>query len=153
MQELEILNKKKIKEIGSILEKQWGAKTDIENYIVFLSPKNKLFIATKEISKINLEDLRVDAIGLYFGELVDGKLRLSIEGSQIIGPDAQKFVLELDEINSQKWLSGEDFEIQEHLEEGFYIIKNHVGDFCGCGKVIGKKLYNYVPKERRVTTI
>jgi NOL1/NOP2/fmu family ribosome biogenesis protein len=76
------------------------------------------------------------------------ELRLSIEGSQIIGKVAKRNVLELDDDLAKKWMSGEDFEIKTELN-GFVIIKNRV-DFLGCGRVAKGKLFNYVPKERRV---
>ena len=53
-----------------------------------------------------------------------------------------------DDKQAKKWMSGEDFEVENKLH-GFIIIKNK-DDFLGCGRVVNGKLLNYVPKERRV---
>ena len=115
-----------------------------------MNSKNRIFILSRDISKLDTGELRINSLGMYFGELNKGVVRLSIEGSQIIGKQAMKNVLELDEGQATKWMWGEDFELDTDLS-GFVIIKNN-SDFLGCGKVSGRKLYNYVPKERRVTT-
>ena len=144
---LKILNSREKRDLSTLIEKQFGCKFDF-NYEVFMNPKNKIFILNKDVSKIDLDELRINSLGLYFGEINRGELRLSIEGSQIIGKIAKKNVLELDDDQAEKWMSGEDFDINSHLR-GFVIIKNK-DDFLGCGRIVNKKLLNYVPKERRI---
>ena len=65
----------------------------------------------------------------------------------LVGKTAKKNVLELNDKQSKYWLSGQDFEVESDLK-GFVLIKNK-NEFLGCGKIVNKKLYNYVPKERR----
>lgn len=90
--------------------------------------------------------LRSKSPGLYFGKIERDGLRLSIEGSFIVGKVAKKGVLELDEEKAIKWLSGEDI---EGSYTGYCILK--WGEyFLGCGKGDGKKIRNYVPKDRRL---
>ena len=146
MQQLKILNSKEKKAVSKLISKQFKCDFKFE-YEVFMNQKNKLFILNKDVSKIDLEKLRVNSLGLYFGVKYDNEIRLSIEGSEIIGMIAKKNVLELTEIEAEKWMSGEDFEVDSNLS-GFVIIKNKT-DFLGCGKISNKKLFNYVPKERR----
>jgi len=114
---------------------------------VFMNPKNKIFIITKDISKIDLNELRINSLGMYFGVLYENTIRLSIEGSEIVGKTAKKNFLELNDRDADLWMSGQDFEIDSNLS-GFIIIK-HNNYFLGCGKMVSGKLYNYVPKERR----
>ncbi|MDK2795047.1 MAG: hypothetical protein PWQ22_917 [Archaeoglobaceae archaeon] len=84
--------------------------------------------------------------GLYFGKIEKDGLRLSIEGSFIVGKIAKKGVLEIDEEKAIKWLCGEDI---EGNYEGYCILK--WGEyFLGCGKGNGKRIRNYVPKDRRL---
>ena len=121
------------------------------------SEKDKIYIINKEINKVNLEKLRINSMGLYFGVLINNKLRLSIEGSQIIGPKAKKNVLELDNEQVKQWLRGEDILFNNNLINknelsDFVIIKNN-NDFYGCGKTRDNKILNYMPKIRRVKTI
>lgn len=144
--ELHILNSKEKKNLSKLIKKQFGCTFKF-NYEVFMNTKNKLFILNKDVAKINLDELRINSLGLYFGELSRNELRLSIEGSQIIGPLAKNNVLELDYDQTKKWMKGEDFDINTKLL-GFVIIKNK-DDFLGCGRIVNNKLLNYVPKERR----
>jgi len=146
MQKLKILNSKEKKNIAKLISEQFNCKFKF-SYEVFMNPKNKIFILNKDVSEINLEKLRVNSLGLYFGVKYENEIRLSIEGSEILGKIAKKNILELSNNEAKKWLAGEDFEVNSDLN-GFIIIKNNE-DFLGCGKIINKKLYNYVPKERR----
>ncbi|MBU0757047.1 MAG: hypothetical protein KKF44_03200 [Nanoarchaeota archaeon] len=147
MQTLEILNKKQIKEISKLIELQWDASFDFHKYAVFYSVKDKIFLINSEVTQINFDELRVNTLGTYFGEKAKGEIRLSIEGSQMVGPSAKKNVLELSDSEADSWMQGKDFDVDSDLS-GFVIIKNN-DDFLGCGRVSGQKVFNYVPKERR----
>lgn len=84
--------------------------------------------------------------GIYFGTLERDGLRLSIEGSFIVGKAARKNVLQLDDEKAMRWLAGEDVEAEV---KGYWIVKwrNY---FLGCGKGNGRFLRNFVPKDRRL---
>jgi len=61
MAELNILNKKKIKEILALIKKQWG--TDFKTELVFLmNTQNKIFLVNREVFNLNLEKLRINSI-------------------------------------------------------------------------------------------
>lgn len=148
MQKLKILNSKEKKSIAKLISNQFGCDFKF-NYEVFMNPKNKIFILNKDVAKINMDNLRVNSLGMYFGLIYNNKeIRLSIEGSQIIGKIATSNVLELNEEESKQWMSGEDFEVDSDMN-GYVLIKNN-NDFLGCGRLANKKLYNYVQKERRI---
>jgi len=145
MQNLKILNKKEIKNILDIIKKQFGAdfKSD---YVFLISEKNKIYIVNRDIERIDLSKLRVNSYGIYFGELRNDELRFSVEGSQIIGKIAKKNVVELDDKNLKDWFNGLDLDME--FDRGFVILK-HKDDFVGCGKSLGDKILNYLPKIRR----
>ncbi|MBI4140217.1 hypothetical protein HY485_00100, partial [Candidatus Woesearchaeota archaeon] len=103
------------------------------------------------VDQIDFSKLRINSIGLYFAEFRNNELRLSIEGSQIIGPKATKNVVELNNDELKQWLRGEDLE-KECDENGFVIIK-HGNDYLGCGKIKEGKVLNFVPKARRLMNI
>jgi len=146
MAELNILNRKKIKEILTLIKKQWRANFKTE--LVFLmNTQNKIFLVNREVFNLNLEKLRINSIGLYFGELKNNELRLSIEGSQLVGFKAKKNVVELTKEQAMQWLKGQDIEIKGQYK-GFVILK-HENDFLGTGKYKDGKVFNYVPKARR----
>ena len=151
MPELKILNKKEIKEILEMVEKQWDAKVKLD-YGFLRNNENRIFIIAKDISKIDLSRLRLNSIGMYFCEIDKHSIRLSIEGSQIIGPNAAKNIVELNEDETKKWFKGEDLEKQCKDCSGFVILK-HNKDFLGNGKYANGKILNYVGKTRRVNAI
>jgi len=148
MDKLKILNSKETKELMSRIEKQWGFKEKLD-YVFLKNEKSRVFIASRDLSKIDLNKLRINTIGIYFCE-VSEKVRLSIEGSQIIGPKATKNVFEVDEKSANLWLKGENL-ICKDIEgrNQFQIIK--FGDeYLGSGRISDYIILNFVPKTRRV---
>ena len=148
MQELKILNNKQIKEIYRMIDKQWGIKIKLD-YGFLRNSKSRVFIVSKDISKININKLRLNSVGMYFCETGKAVIRLSIEGSQIVGPKATKNVVEVDEDEIKKWLKGEDLEKECKDCNGFVILK-HKNDFLGTGKYSNGRILNYVGKSRRI---
>src|SRR3989338_1014184 len=111
MLELKIMNSKEIKEIYHLIEAQWGTKLKLD--LAFLkNNKNRIFIVNKELSQLDLSKLRINSAGLYFCEIDDKGIRLSIEGSQIIGNKATKNIAEISNEQLKQWLKGEDLEIE-----------------------------------------
>jgi len=144
--ELKILNRKKIKEILALIKKQWGA--DFKTELVFLmNTQDKIFLVNKKIFDLELEKLKINSIGLYFGELKNNELRLSIEGSQLIGKNAKQNLIKINEKQAMQWLKGQDIDIKGNYT-GFVILK-HKNDFLGTGKYKHGKVLNFVPKARR----
>ena len=147
METLKILNTREIKKILELIKKQWQADFN-KNHAFLMNNKNKIFLVNRDISRIDLNSIRINNIGMYFGELNKGMLRLSIEGSQLIGPLAKKNILELNDVEARDYLKGADLD-KKTKERGFLIIK-HNDDFLGTGKANGEKIFNYTPKERRI---
>lgn len=148
MQELKILNGREIREIYALIEKQWGAKANLD--CGFLqNNKNRIFIVSRDISKIDISKLRLNSIGMYFCEYGKVGIRLSIEGSQIIGPKAAKNIIGIDEEETKKWLKGEDLEKECKGCTGFVILR-HKNDFLGSGKCADGRILNYIAKARRI---
>ena len=85
---------------------------------------------------------------LYFGRIESDGIRLSIEGSFLVGPRATKNVVELDDDRARRYLAGESVEIGENLY-GWFILKWR-SYFLGSAKAKNGRLINYVPKERRL---
>ena len=148
MAQLKILNSKEVKHILGSIEKQWGAKLSLN--CGFLRKDDKIFIVSRDISKIDMSKLRINSLGLYFCEVYDG-IRLSIEGSQIVGKEATKNIIKINEEQAKEWLKGEDFELKGDYS-GFVILKCN-DDFLGSGKYKDGKVLNFVPKERRINAI
>ncbi|MBS3097689.1 hypothetical protein J4209_02730 [Candidatus Woesearchaeota archaeon] len=147
MQNLKILNKKETKGILDLIKKQWGCDVKLD-YAFLQNEKGRVFIVDKDVFKIDLKKIRINSIGLYFAEVGGNEIRLSIEGSQIIGPEAKKNVIDVDEKEAREWLKGYDLE-KEVKAKGFAIIK-YREDYLGTGKVRDNKIFNFVPKNRRL---
>ncbi|MFC1691393.1 hypothetical protein ACFL0W_04390 [Nanoarchaeota archaeon] len=157
MQKLKILNTKERKELLKKINNQWDCdfKTDL---VFLLSSKEKIYLANREnldFQQEHQKSLRIDALGLYFAEIKKGFFRLSIEGSQLIGPLAKKNILEVDQETMKHWLRGNDLEDVKGDYSDFVIIssKNKTAgkiDYCGTGKYSENKIINYVPKARRI---
>lgn len=144
---LKILNTREKKDINKKVLEQWNCEL-AKSFVFLLNNKNKLYIADPDIGKIDTEKLRVDNLGLYVATVNDKGIRLSIEGSQLLGPKAKKNIVELDYENMRSWFRGEDINIDTDCK-GFVILK-HNNDFIGCGKVTEKGILNFVPKTRRI---
>ncbi len=152
MQNIQPLNSKQIKELLKILELQYGTDYSslFKNYIIYTNKDNKLFIINKEFSQLDTSKVRINSLGLYIGELHNNQLRTSIEGSQLLGKDAKKNVIEIDKGHKRSWLRGKDLPIV-HEDTGFLIIRCE-DDFLCSGKVKSNNLMNFIPKNRRIAS-
>ena len=151
MPELKILNSREIKEIYGLIEKQWGAKIKLD-YGFLKNLKNRVFIISRDIAGIDTSKLRLNSAGMYFCEIDSRGIRLSIEGSQIVGPKSAKNIVEIDDEEAKKWLKGEDLEKECEDCSGFVILKNE-NNFLGTGKYSKEKILNYVSKSRRINAV
>ena len=147
MQNLRVLERKDKKTFLEILKKQFGFEDKL-NYAFLTNNKNKIFIVNRDIANIDLNKIRINSIGLYIAELRNNEIRLSIEGSQLIGKKAKKNIIELDEKQAREWLKGKDIETKTK-KQGFVILK-HNNDYLGSGKVKENKILNFIPKTRRL---
>lgn len=169
---LKVLNAREKKEINKRINEQWGCELD-KSLVFMLSNKNKLYVAEKDIGLVDFDRLRVDNIGLYVCTVSEKEIRLSIEGSQLLGKIAKKNVVEITKEEVRQWLRGEDLRtdvkttetnkivekgketekekgrVEKERGTGFVILK-YGNDFVGCGKITEKGILNFVPKVRRV---
>ncbi len=131
-----------------MIKKQFGCKIELD-YAFLKNPEDKIFIINKDLGKIDLSKLRINNLGIYIAQLHRGSIRLSIEGTQLIGPYARKNIVELNKEQMIVWISGEDLEVTELLAqklEGFVILKYKTKHkeakdyFLGCGKLLREKI-------------
>ncbi len=148
MFKLQILNSRQAKEITGIIAEHWDSEVKLD-YAFLMNGKNRIFIINREVGNFDFSALRINSMGLYFGELKDSKFRLSIEGSQIIGPRAKKNVVEVSREEMRKWLRGEDLQKDCYGCSGFVMVKSN-NDFLGCGSYSNGNIRNFVPKTRRI---
>jgi NOL1/NOP2/fmu family ribosome biogenesis protein len=155
VQSLKILNSKETKQIYELLEAQYGYTGKLDAVFMLSEKKQRIYLFTRDLAKMDISRLRVDSMGLYFGTLFEGKLRLTIDGSQLIGPGCAKNVLEVSKKEMQTWLMGEklllsQLEHQPEEQPTDYVILRYNGHYLGCGKIGGDLILNYIPKTRYI---
>ncbi len=148
---IEFINSKEKKRILEKLNDEFGINE--LPYLLIETGKEKIrgFSGTMTRDEIKLlgELARIEIIGAYLFKEENGALRLSLDGIHILGKQIGKSIIEISEKELDKWIRGENLEIEHNEEQGMYIVKNN-NDFLGCGKWNGKVLINFVPKERRI---
>jgi NOL1/NOP2/fmu family ribosome biogenesis protein len=154
----EVLNKRKKQEIDNLLEENYNIK--LPRCQLIQQSKERLRIFTGNLSEHELgilnSTINLDSIGLYFSFFKEKDFRVSFD-SCFLFKEARKNVLELDEKQKQKWLAGEDVEINlENINKNNFtsnfIFLRYKQDIVGCGKFVPSqnKILNFVPKERRI---
>lgn len=152
MRDLRFLNHKELKELLKRIKDNWGAELNDDDFAFLMNGKNRFFIVSRDIEKLELPRLRINNVGIYFGELTDrGELRLTIEGSAIVGGKASRNIFDISKEQARAWFRGEDLDIEK--DENAFVIVRHGNDFLGCGKLVNGKILNYVPKARRIPEI
>lgn len=149
MQQLKILNTREIKKIKELLQKQFGGNLT-KDYVYLLSEKNKIFIVNKDIAKINLNNLKIDRMGLYFAEL-NKEIRLSQEGAQLLAegnPLKLKNCIELTKEELKRYFRGEDLEKDLGTEKKLILLQYGQNIF-GCAKYKEHKIINFLAKNHR----
>ena len=146
-----VLNARETNAILDVLKAQWGYHRKLP-FALLQSNADRLYGITLDFARVDPKTINIDAAGLYFGELRHGELRLSIEGSQLIGPYAQTNIVELSPAQMRQWLKGEDIP-WTGTEKGFVLLRCGT-DFLGSGKykVDEGMILNFVPKARRILT-
>jgi|Deesub1362A_J573_1020465.scaffolds.fasta_scaffold00318_17 NOL1/NOP2/fmu family ribosome biogenesis protein len=89
--------------------------------------------------------------GIYFGTLERGGFRLSIDGAALAGKLATKNVVEVGDREAERWMRGEDIEAEDVGEVRGYVLLKWRNFFIGCGRGDGKKIKNFVAKNRRIS--
>lgn len=135
---MEFLSKREVKNLlkpYSIIYKGEG---------LFLKQKNKVYLVSKDIKEINLEQYKTMSVGVYIGKIEKMGFRLTIEGTQILKPKTN-----LLEVKNLDWLQGKDIKSDKKFQ-GFVAIK-YKNDFLGSGLYSKGKIQNFISKIRRIT--
>lgn len=120
-------------------------------YLLIESGKEKIRAFSGTISKDELLDIakltRIEGVGLYFLKVEHDELRLSFDATQVLANQITKSIIDINDEQIELWIRGYDLPLQ--APKGVVVIRYN-GDFLGCGKSNGEKIFNYVPKERRI---
>jgi NOL1/NOP2/fmu family ribosome biogenesis protein len=153
MPKLLVLNTREIKRINELLKKEFSYSLK-SKHVYLQNDKNKIFLVNKDISKLDLDKIRVDRMGLYFAELKNSQLRLSKEGAQLLAREAQENdckldnVIELDQNEIKEYFKGLDLE-KDLGEENRLVLLKYNSDIFGCAKYKDGKILNFLSKIHR----
>lgn len=147
----------KSKEKQQIID-QLNAKFGISElkYLLIESGKEKIRGFSGSLSRDELLQLseiaNIEIIGLYLMKRETNKegneeLRLSFDAPLMLKDQISKNIVNIDDKTLSIWIRGND--ISANSMKGAVIIKNN-SDFIGCGLSNGEKVFNYVPKDRRL---
>lgn len=154
MQIKKVLNRKEVEEIEKIIEKNYGCRIGLKNYIVFITGEEKIWITSNDVD-FNIFNVlkRCYRIGIYFGKLKrNRKIKLSIEGAMMVGKKAIKNIAILNDESALKYIHGYDVKADRIIEgelNNFVLIKNRE-DFIGVGILRENYIENLIPKSRRI---
>lgn len=147
---IEKVKKGLLREINRELKKVYDV--ELPKDLEYFRRKERIYGIKKEKLKdiLEIEGLKIEAIGIRILNLEKDGIRLTIEGAQILGKDAKRNILEISEEDVEKFLAGEDIEITKSFDYPYIIVKSK-RDIIGVGRIIKeKKLRPYIPKERRI---
>ncbi len=149
---INILSNQETQEILSKLNVQFGIK-EIPGKLIKIG-KERIFLFNGDFSEEQIKNLEkiafIERIGIYIGAifLPTDEIRLSIEGTQIFKNQITKNIFEINYEQLEKWMQGEELNIQTGLK-GIIAIKCK-SNFIGCGKASENKIGNFIPKSRRL---
>jgi len=147
------VEKANVKELKRIIESNYGSEFSFKNYNVYTNKSGRIFIVSKHIP----QDLAKHAIGfgLHFGTLKKGgKIHLTIEGSQLVGPTAKKNIVLLEKDEIFRFIEGMSVSKFKPIncELKNFVIITDGKDFFGSGIFRGNYIESLVPKGRRIMT-
>ena len=121
-------------------------------YLLIESGREKIRAFSGNLSKEEILQLTsitlIENIGIYFLSKED-TLRITLDAAHLLKDQITKNILEIDEIQLHDWLRGKDLILNNPIQSGPYIIKYN-SDIVGYGKSNGVKIFNYIPKDRRL---
>ena len=151
MQQFTILNSKEVRQVKDALIQQFGTAPQ-QDYAYIKTVKERLFIINKDVGKLELKNLIVDKMGLYFGEIMDnGEVRLSKEGAQLVVREAQgalKNAVQLPEEEVKLYFAGQNLERKLGPENKMVLLLDGT-EVLGCAKYKEGTILNFLPKIHR----
>jgi NOL1/NOP2/fmu family ribosome biogenesis protein len=138
------------KKMTSQLKKKFG----ISNlpFLLIESGKEKIRGFTGHISKEEILDLslltNIETLGLYLmRKESENDIRLTIDATHLLKNQITKNIVEISDTQLHDFIRGNNIEMQ--APQGNIIIKNN-DDLIGGAKSNTEKVFNYVPKNRRI---
>lgn len=146
---MKILNNREARKLLVRIEEHWDCDLSplLKKNSFALTKKDKLYLVNREVHTLQIGS-RVNATGMYFANIRDNNVRLSIEGAEIVSRIAKKNKIIITAKQAYEWIRGRELTVPTDTK-GFQIIM-HKTDCMGCGYAKEGVLLNYVSKVRRI---
>ena len=150
---LEILKDNKREEILKKLNEQYGI-TKIPGMILTKNSE-KIFLFQGSLDEKKIKEIEklvpIERIGVYLGKLTENeKIRLSLEGSQILKNQINKNIFEMTKSQLDEWIKGNEILVKNPENFRDFLIMKYQDDFFGTGKASENKITTFMPKSRRL---
>lgn len=120
-------------------------------YLLIESGKERIRAYSGHLSKEEITELsqltHLESIGATLLKKEGDNIRPTFDSSTIIKNQVTKSIINLSPSDFKKWMSGSDLDLK--TKSGIYLIR-YKAFFLGPGKSNGSKLFNHVPKDRRI---
>ena len=123
------------------------------NYLLMEAGKKRIRAFSGSLTKEEISELnkfaRIENTGMYLASQKDAEIRLNFDAVSLFREQITKNIIEINDEQFQKWIRGQDLELA--TQRGTIIIK-YKDDLIGIGKSNGERIFNYIPKERKLKT-
>jgi NOL1/NOP2/fmu family ribosome biogenesis protein len=151
--QIEILKDNKREEILRKLNEQYGI-TKIPGMLLTKNSE-KIFLFQGSLDEKKIKEIEktipIERIGVYLGKIAENeRIRLSLEGSQILKNQINKNIFEMTKSQLDEWIKGNEILVKNSENFRDFLIMKYQDDFFGTGKASENKITNFIPKSRRL---
>ncbi len=148
---MKFLNSKQKREIQKGIEETYGIP-EIP-YLLIEAGKQRLRAFSGNLTREEILELskiaNIEVIGMYLISQKDDDLRLNFDALPLFKSQITKRILEINKDQLALWMRGYDLDIK--CERGIVVLK-YQDELVGIGKSNTEKIFNYLPKERKLKT-
>ena len=151
MREINFINSKEKKNILKELEILYGIEE--LDYTLSEAGKKKIRAFSGTMTREEIQELseitNVEVIGMYILNKKDDDLRINFDALPLFKDKISKRILEINDKQFEQWIRGQDLDLE--AQKGTLVIK-YKEELIGIGKSNGIRIFNYIPKERKLKT-
>ncbi len=151
MKPINFINSKEKKKILEELQNLYGITNLPYSFSEAGKKKIRAFSGTMTRDEIQelTEITNVEVIGMYMFNQKDDDLRINFDALPLLKDQISKSIININENQYNHWIRGQDIDFVS--PSGTYVLSFN-GDLVGIGKSNGVKIFNYIPKERKLKT-
>ncbi|MDD2678646.1 MAG: hypothetical protein PHG04_02760 [Candidatus Nanoarchaeia archaeon] len=145
------LRKRERNKIKEMLFEDYGFSMPNEWMLYYLG-KNRVWVLKEDFFNLPLDKLNVEVMGFCLCYFDFKMLRLSFNGAQIVGENANKNVLEISIKEAEELIRGFNIEKETNMGAEYLILKSPAG-IIGVGKNHKTRVLCQINKNRRIRNL